>query len=246
MKGASVYHGADKGALAKRMKHPGFYVQLHLHTAESSACGKSGGAEMARACKEAGYDLIVTTDHFMNANINCHKFAPWEEKVERLFAGYYAAKAEGDRIGLTVLKGWETFTKGPEFLTYGLGEDFLLAHPGIDKLGREEYLSLVHAAGGWVIHAHPFRRAVYIPPFKTNPSGVDAFEVYNAGNSDPNFNQKALDMATRMGLVQTAGADAHAVDEVNQGAMRLEAPVGDVNELFAALRGGQAEIIYSL
>jgi predicted metal-dependent phosphoesterase TrpH len=201
---------------------------------------------MARACKDAGYDLIVTTDHFMNANINCHKFASWEEKVERLFAGYYAAKAEGDRIGLTVLKAWETFTKGPEFLTYGLGEEFLLANPDIAKVDRDEYLRRVHAAGGWVTHAHPFRRAVYIPRFDPDPSGVDAFEVYNAGNAEPEFNQKALEMATRLGLVQTAGADAHGINEINLGAMRLEAPVSNVDELFAALRDGKADIIYSL
>lgn len=225
------------------MTKRGFYVQLHLHTAESSACGKSGGAEMARACKDAGYDLIVTTDHFMNANINCPKFASWQEKVDRLFAGYREAKAEGDRIGLTVLKGWETFTKGPEFLTYGLDEEFLLANPDIAKVSRTEYLRRIHAAGGWVTHAHPFRRAIYIPHFDPDPTDVDAFEVYNGGNAEPEFNQKALDMATRLSLVQTAGADAHSIGEVRAGAMILPQSVSDTDELLAALRDKETKII---
>ena len=95
------------------MTKPGFYAQLHLHTAETSRCGRAGGAEMARACREAGYDVIAITDHFMNANIGCDKDIPWEAKVEYLFRGYYAAKQEGDKIGLHVLQGWETFTAGP-------------------------------------------------------------------------------------------------------------------------------------
>lgn len=106
------------------MKKPGFYVQLHLHTAETSRCGRAGGAEMARACKEAGYDLIAITDHFMNANIGCGRELPWEQKVEYLFRGYYAAKKEGEKIGLHVLRGWETFTEGPELLTYGWARNF--------------------------------------------------------------------------------------------------------------------------
>ena len=102
------------------MRKDGFYVQLHLHTSETSRCGVSPAAEMARACKAAGYDLIAVTDHFFNANIGCSPRLPWRERVDYLFRGYYAAKAVGDRIGLEVIRGWETYTDGPELLTYGL------------------------------------------------------------------------------------------------------------------------------
>ena len=120
------------------MHKDGFYVQLHLHTCESSRCGVDGGALVARKAKEMGYDMIVITDHFINANINCDPSLPWEEKVKCQFLGYYAAKEEGDKIGLKVLKGWETFTKGPEFLTYGLDEKFLLENPDIADVPAEE------------------------------------------------------------------------------------------------------------
>jgi predicted metal-dependent phosphoesterase TrpH len=223
-----------------------FLAQLHLHTSETSACGRSGGADMARACKAAGYGAIVVTDHFFNANIGCSPQASWEDKVEYLFRGYRAAKAEGDRIGLAVFKGWETFTEGREFLTYGLDEAFLLANPDIADVGPSEYLSRVAAAGGWAIHAHPFRRASYIPDFEPDPASVEAFEVFNAGNADPAFDAKALAMAKRFGLIATAGADAHSVDEVRSGAMRLPRPVSDASELIASLRRGEGTIVKSL
>jgi predicted metal-dependent phosphoesterase TrpH len=213
-----------------------FTVQLHMHTAETSACGVSGGAEMARACKDAGYDMIVITDHFFNANIGCPRKWPWKDKVEYLFRGYRAAKAEGDKIGLIVFKGWETFTAGPEFLTYGLDEEFLLAHPGIDLVDKDEYLRLVREAGGFCIHAHPFRKAFYIPEFTPDPHSVEAFEVYNAAHTDPSFNEKALSMAQRYGLIEVAGSDAHDVSHVEGGAMRFSRPLRDMRDLIAALR----------
>lgn len=224
----------------------GFLAQLHLHTAESSRCGRSGGADMARACRAAGYDLIAVTDHFMNANIGCDRELEWEKKVEFLFRGYHAAKKEGERIGLHVLQGWETFTEGPELLTYGLGEEFLLAHPEIDRVPYDEYIRLVSEAGGWIIHAHPYRRAPYIPDFTPDPHSVKAYEVYNAGNADPEWNEKAREEAREHGLLMFAGSDAHSVDRVTAGAMRFEKPVYTMGEMFEAARRGEAEVLEAL
>lgn len=228
------------------MKKPGFYAQLHLHTAETSRCGRAGGAEMARACKEAGYDLIAITDHFMNANIGCDRELPWEAKVEYLFRGYYAAKKEGEKIGLHVIQGWETFTGGPELLTYGLGEEFLLAHPDIDQAPYEEYIRLVDEAGGKIIHAHPFRCAPYIPVFDPDTELVEAYEVYNAGNGEREWNQKAYQRAKAHGLLMFAGSDAHSAETVRSGAMRFEKPVYTMDGMFEAARRGEAEIIEKL
>ena len=233
------------------MSKKGFYVQLHLHTSETSACGKSSGAEMARACKEAGYDLIYITDHFIDSNIACDDDLPWNEKVEFLMRGWRAAKAEGDRIGLEVQFGWETFNGkirsgkgGQELLTYGLGEDFLLANPDLDKLGYYDYIRRVTDAGGTIIHAHPHRKDPrYIPDFTPDPLSVEAYEVYNALNRPENANELALAEAKKYGLLCFAGADAHRTIHVGLGAMRFEKPVHSVKEMFEAMRGGDGQII---
>ncbi len=220
-----------------------FYVQLHMHTSESSRCGVSDGREMARACKAAGYGLIVITDHFLNANTTCTPDMSWPEKVDRLFAGYRAARAEGEKIGLTVLKGWETFTSGPEYLTYGLDERFLLQHPDICALAPREYLDLIHAAGGYVIHAHPYRQAPYIPYFVPDMENVDACEVLNANHTDPSFDERALRDARAHHKIETAGSDAHHVSQVRGGAMRFDGPISTMDQLIAALRGGKGRIV---
>ncbi len=225
------------------MTKDGFYVQMHLHTSETSACGHASGRDMARACKKAGYDMLVVTDHFMNANIGCPKKMPWAEKVDYLFRGYRAAKAEGDKIGLIVLKGWETFTSGPEYLTYGLDEAFLLENPDIADVDSSEYLMRVRAAGGFVSHAHPFRRRPYIPHFIPEVELVDAFEVLNGAHDDPSFDAAALNVARAHDLIQIAGSDAHEVDEVSRGAMRFSRPLQDMDELITALRARWGGIV---
>ena len=225
------------------MSKKGFYVQLHLHTSETSKCGRASGAEMARACKAAGYDLIAITDHFFNANIGCDKTAPWEEQVEYLFRGYRAAKAEGDRIGLEVIFGWETFHQGPELLTYGLGEEFLLSNPDIAKVDYREYVRRINEAGGLLIHAHPYREAHYIPPYTPDPDGLLAFEVYNHHNKLPEYNHRAYADAVKRNVLMVAGADAHHVDEIGGGAVRFDRPVHNVRDMIDRVRAGESRII---
>ena len=228
------------------MRKDGCYVQLHLHTAETSRCGVSPAADMARACKAAGYDLIAVTDHFFNANIGSDPSWPWREQVDYLFRGYYAAKAEGDRIGLEVIRGWETFTDGPELLTYGLDESFLLANPDIARVPYAEYIRRVTDAGGLIVHAHPYRRAWYIPDFTPDPDSVAAYEVYNHQNKSPEYNRRALEEARAHGLLMLAGSDAHRVEDVAGGAMRFDRPVHSMREIFQALRAGDGEIVERL
>lgn len=225
------------------MSKKGFYVQLHLHTAETSRCGVDSAVDMVRACKDAGYDLIAVTDHFFNANIGCEKNLPWRERVDYLFRGYYAAKAEGDRIGLEVIRGWETFTEGPELLTYGLDESFLMAHPDIAELPYDDYIRVVSDAGGLIVHAHPYREAWYIPDFKPNPRSVCAYEVYNHQNKKPEFNRRALEEAKAEHLLMLAGSDAHFAKDVGGGAMRFSKPVHSMADIFRALREGDGQIV---
>ncbi len=220
-----------------------FFVQMHLHTSETSRCGVDSARDMTRACKRAGYDLMVVTDHFMNANIRVTPGMNWPDKVETLMKGYRIAREEGEKIGLAVLFGWETYTGGPEYLTYGLDERFLLKNPGIDRLPPREYLAAVKAAGGFVVHAHPYREACYIPHFEPITKDIDAIEVFNAGNEDPAWNKKALALAKRANLIEVAGSDAHDVTRVGYGAVKLDRPARTMEELFALLRERRGQVV---
>ena len=83
-----------------------YRYETHLHTCQSSRCGRSTGAEHARYYKELGYTGIIVTDHFFGGNTAASRKGPWERRVREFCAGYHDAREEGERIGLDVFFAW--------------------------------------------------------------------------------------------------------------------------------------------
>ena len=156
--------------------------ETHCHTQEASKCARASAADMAIACKNAGYDGLIITDHFYHGNTCVDRTLPWTEWTRQFCMGYYHAKETGEQIGLRVCFGWEYSWEGNDFLTYGLPPAWLADHPETITLEPVEYLRLIRNAGGCIVHAHPFRQEHYIRYIKLLPDEVDAAEVYNAGN----------------------------------------------------------------
>lgn len=199
-----------------RQSYPYLY-ETHLHTSEASACARSTGEEMARACKEYGYTGIFVTDHNWGGNTAIDRGLPWEEWVEAFGRGYEHAKAEGDRIGLDVFFGYEAGYCGTEFLIYGIDTTWMKAHPQLPEAGVEEQYRLVHEAGGLVVHAHPYREADYIREVRLYPEWVDGVEGVNAahsnshskGHAHPEYDARAIAYACANKLPMSAGSDIH-------------------------------------
>lgn len=207
------------GKLHIDSRYPYVY-ETHLHTSQASACARATGAEMARACYEAGYTGIMVTDHFFYGNTCIDRSLSWQEWVERFCRGYEDAKAEGDRIGISVFFGWEANYDGTEFLIYGLDKEWLLHHPEVKDADVEEQYRLVRDAGGLVVHCHPYRDEAYIPAVRIFPDFTDAVEGVNAthackkskGHNNPEFDVRAREYAERFHLPMTAGSDIHSTD----------------------------------
>ena len=202
-----------------REQYPYLY-ETHLHTSESSACSRSTGAEMARACKEYGYTGIFVTDHNWGGNTAIDRGLPWNEWVDAFVLGYRHAKAEGDRIGLDVFFGYEAGYQGTEFLIYGIDTAWMRAHPQLLTATVEEQYKLVHEAGGLVVHAHPYRKESYIPEIRLYPEWVDGVEGINAthsnpkstGHNDPEFDVRAIAYARLHNLPMSGGSDIHGTN----------------------------------
>ncbi len=199
-----------------KKEYPYLY-ETHLHTSEGSACGRSTGGEMAKACKEYGYAGIFVTDHNWGGNTAVDERLPWDEWVHEFCKGYESARAEGERIGLDVFFGYEAGFGGTEFLIYGVDKAWMLAHPAIRNADIQEQYELVHAGGGMVIHAHPYREENYIPRIRLFPEWVDGVEGVNAMHSNsrslyhnaPAYDVKAVAYAQEHRLPITAGSDIH-------------------------------------
>ena len=230
-----------------------YAYETHLHTTEGSACGRSSGAEMAVACYEAGYTGIIVTDHFFYGNTAVDRSLPWSDWVHGYCRGYENAKAKGDEIGLSVWFGWEASYEGNDFLVYGLDKAWLLAHPEIRDASVEEQYELVHASGGIIIHAHPFREASYIKKIRLFPEYVDGVEINNASHEIGNlqadgtvpFNDKALAYALEHDFPQTGGSDIHSVNLIG-GGMAFSRKPKDIRDFMQAVMKREGKVLSSL
>lgn len=233
-----------------REAYPYLY-ETHLHTKEASACAKSSGADMAAACKEAGYTGIFVTDHNWGGNTAVGRHLPWEIYVERFAKGYEGAKEAGEKIGLDVFFGWEAGYHGTEFLIYGLSKEWMLAHPQLRKASVKEQFALVHQGGGIVVHAHPFREEYYIPKIRLFPEYVDGVEGINATHSSslslahnqPEFDRRAVAYGRQQGLPLTAGSDIHTAGRLLGGGMAFKRRLRDGRDFAAAVMGQEDYVL---
>lgn len=223
-----------------------YLYETHLHTSQGSACAGATGAEMAKACKEAGYTGIIITDHNWGGNTAVNRHFPWHTWVEEFVKGYEDAKKMGDRIGLDVFFGYEAGYRGTEFLIYGLDKNYMLEHPQLKTATVEEQYEMVHEAGGMVIHAHPYREEYYIPEIRLFPEYVDGVEGINATHSntqsmahnEPSYDTQAVAYARKHGLPMSAGSDIHST-VLFGGGMAFKRRLESIQDFINAIRNGE-------
>lgn len=223
-----------------------YKYETHLHTSQSSKCAINTGAQMAKAAKEAGYSGIFVTDHNWGGNTAIDRSLDWESWVRAFCAGYRDAKAWGDANDFSVFFGYEAGYNGTEFLIYGVDEEWMVNHPMLWSATVEEQYALIHAAGGMVIHAHPYREESYIPQIRLFPDYVDGVEAVNATHSsslskshnNPLYDERAISYADEYNFPMTAGSDIHSVNMFG-GGVSFKTPIKSVKDYMdAVLNGG--------
>lgn len=223
-----------------------YKYETHMHTAETSACATATGAQQARRYKELGYDGIIITDHFFNGNClpEIHQCIDWKQKVDMFCKGFENAKAEGDKIGLKVFFGFEYCYEGADMLVYGLGKQWLYDHPECVQMSFFDFAELAHKDGAVIIHAHPFREANYLREIRLVPQWVDGVEVYNSGNYDDKYNDRAYWYAKQYGFVMTGGTDNHHLTAERISGISSDTPFDSIHDCMDMITAGRVSVIY--
>ena len=216
-----------------------YKYETHMHTSQGSGCSSTRGAKMVERLSELGYAGCFITDHFFGGNTAVDRSLPWDVKIHLFCQGYEDAKRRGDELGLDVFFGLEYGWHGTELLTYGIDKKFLLDHPEIDNMPAYVFADLVRSAGGFTVHAHPFREAPYINTIRLYPHSVDGVEVYNCGNYDEAFNKRARAYAESYGLPMTAGSDTHHYWNHPGGGIALDEKLSCPGDYLERLRSGR-------
>lgn len=218
-----------------------YKFDTHVHTSEVSACGIVPGSEMVRLYKEAGYSGVIITDHFHSDFFDQFPDLPWQEKVAHFLSGYRAARAEGEKIELTVLLGMEI--RFPEafndYLVYGFDETFLMEHEDVYAIGLEKFHGLIQGSNIRIYQAHPFRDDME----RVNPKFLDGAEVMNGNPRHDSRNHLARSYAQEHSLKMLAGSDSHQVGDVGRSGILTPRPIQSIGEFVALLDGDEFKLI---
>lgn len=191
-------------------------VDLHLHTEWSHDCSVPT-TDLLDHAEAIGLGGIAVTDH-------------------NVLGGALEAVELARGRELVVIPG-------EEIKTDGQGEVIgLFLEREIPRgLSFAETIDAIRAQGGLVYLPHPFDRMHAIPEPATlhrHLAEIDVLEVYNARLLREAFNDEALRFARKYGLLEGAGSDAHVLQGVGTGAVRMRR-FHDPEEFLLSLRSAE-------
>jgi predicted metal-dependent phosphoesterase TrpH len=195
---------------------PWVLCDLHMHTSWSPDCAVDP-ADLVMHAAAIGLGAIAVTDH-------------------NVFGGALETKELARDHELVVIPGEEVKTDGQgEVIGLFLREEIPRG------LSFPDTLAAIKEQDGLVYLPHPFDRMHSIPDPATlqrHLADIDIFEVYNARLLFEAYNDEALRFARKYNLTMGAGSDAHVLQGVGTGAVRIRAFEGP-EEFLLSLRSGQ-------
>ncbi len=201
---------AEAEPLADR---PWILADLHMHTSWSHDCSIDVD-ELLDYAEAEGLGAIAVTDH-------------------NVFGGALEAVEKARGRDLIVIPGEEVKTDDQ-------GEVIgLFLHEEIPRgMTFADTVAAIREQGGVVYLPHPFDRMHAIPfpaTLHRHLHEIDVLEVYNARLLFEGYNDEALRYARKYGLPAGAGSDAHVLQGVGTGVLRLRAFEGP-EEFLLSLR----------
>ena len=191
-------------------------ADLHLHTSWSHDC-QIPVADLLDQAEAQGLGAIAVTDH-------------------NVFGGALEAIELARGRDLVVIPGEEVKTADQgEVIGLFLSQEIPRG------LSFGETVAAIRDQGGVVYLPHPFDRLHAIPEPVTlhrHLAQVDVLEVYNARLLFEAYNDEALRFARKYDLAMGAGSDAHVLQGVGTGAVRMRAFEGP-EDFLVSLRTAQ-------
>ncbi len=197
---------------------PWIIADLHMHTSWSHDCS-TDPAELVDHAVGEGLGAIAVTDH-------------------NVFGGALETLDCAEGRDLIVIPGEEVKTDGQgEVIGLFLQQEIPRG------LSFADTVAAIREQDGIVYIPHPFDRLHAIPDPRTlhrHLTDVDVLEVYNARLLFEAYNDEALRFARKYDLTMGAGSDAHVLQGVGTGGVRMRA-FRDPEEFLLSLR--TAEIL---
>lgn len=208
-------------------------IELHAHTSPVSRCSEIPPAELVQNYHALGCEAVAITNHFTPALL---EYPSREEALAFYMRDFAAAKAEGDRLGVRVLLGFELrFTESSnDYLLFGADESDAAAIYDHLGDGAEYFARSLKKPSQFFLQAHPFRSGMTL----LDPALLDGVESFNV---HPGHNSRvavAAKYAHEHHLIETCGTDYHHPGHQGLGLTLTKTLPGDTFELAALLHSG--------
>ena len=194
-------------------------IDLHIHEKQFSKDSFLALEEIVEIAKEKGLDAICITDH--------------DSMGLREYAAEYTKKT-----GFPIFVVIEFYSLQGDILAFGID-----SYPD-KRVSAQEFIDYVHAQGGVVIAAHPFRHNRRgLEDNLATLKGVDAVEILN-GSTMPDATMMAVQYAKKYGFATTGGSDCHYPHKVGTCATYFEEPIHTMDELVAAIKNHKCKPVF--
>ena len=184
---------------------------LHIHSNHSSDSNLSVDDILKQAIEKGLHGIAICDHNTINGSIRAR------ERVREL------------NLSLIVLPGIEVSTTKGHLIILGVNENIAA------YLSPEETIKIARRKGGLVIAVHPFK---FQGIGNVENLDVDAIETFNSrclfGEND-----KAKEMATRLGKPEVGGSDSHMLSTIGFGFTDIEAARPSEGSVLSAIREGK-------
>jgi len=211
-----------------------YLVDLHVHTAQTSPCGKVSAQDIVRGYLASEYRGIFIMDHYFPGFFQRLGDIPWNEKMDAYLKGYRAACKAAEGTSLRVYFGIELrFQENiNDYLVYGVTPEFLYENPELFRLNVRDFYPIAQKNGFVICQAHPFRDRMERAPADC----LDGVEIANMHPGHDSRNHLALEFAKENGLRMIGGSDLHRLPHFRRGGVWLDTLPKDEREFAALLR----------
>ena len=179
---------------------------MHAHTSAISWCCRADARTVLNIARENGIDGLVLCNHYQELYV---KNGDADALAQSYVQEYLHTKELADAMGMPLFFGVEVTAKlhdNAHILLYGLQPDFALRHPAMYEYPLAKLSSLVHAEGGLIVQAHPFRSGGHLQEL----SLLDGVEVNCHPLYEGTHCAELMEIAHEAGLIVTCGGDYHA------------------------------------
>ncbi|MBI2971894.1 MAG: PHP domain-containing protein [Candidatus Aenigmarchaeota archaeon] len=194
-------------------------VELHAHSYYSKRGkvhfdGIHSPEQMIARAHQLGLNAITLADH-------------------DTMAGLPRAKRFAAKKGIMIIPGEEVSSANGHVLAIGIQET---VPPGLTVW---ETVDRIREQGGIAIAAHPFD--IKKEGVRYLARNCDAVEVFNPLNAERIGNDKARAFAEKHRMPMTAGSDAHTIDMLGYGMVRVQAH--DTEDVLKAINKGRTTLV---